>query len=62
MATSIRVLGTKLDFVLRTAVHLGVTTLPAKASYFGDGEAWDADVAQSFSDVVEFVGLNDGGY
>ena len=52
--------GQQVDLVFHAAVDLLVALLAAVAADLGDGHAVDADGLQSFFDVFEFVGLNNG--
>src|SRR5207245_6820591 len=48
-------LGHEVDLVLRTAVDLGVATLPPEALDLGDRQSLDADALERRLDVVELV-------
>src|SRR5882724_9661183 len=51
----------EIDHVLRAAIQLGVTFLPAEALDLGDGDALNADGGQGFPHLVKLEGLDDCG-
>src|SRR5436309_8008384 len=55
-------LGQKVNDVLRTAIELGVTLLPAETLGFGDGDTLQSDFLKRFFHLVELEWLDDGFY
>src|SRR3954464_2141653 len=51
----------EIDHVLRAAVELGMTLLPAEALHLGDGDPLHPDRRQRFADLVELERLDDCG-
>src|SRR4029079_7547103 len=52
----------EIDDILRTAIELGVSFLPAETLDLGDGDALHADCGQGLPDLVQLERLDDRGY